>query len=319
MANVLVPPLLLALVIGLVIGGPLIAGLRRLKARQVISTDAPQRHQTKAGTPTMGGLIIMLAGLAAALALGPRTPELVAAVLVTFSFTTIGLLDDLLIVTRGKNLGLKARQKLALQVLFAAAFLWWWYTHTDRVLDTGATLLAVFHMLLLVGMSNAVNLTDGLDGLASGVSVPLFLLFGVLGWHGNQLVGTGLESNLGLAAFSMAMAGACLAFLWFNAFPALVFMGDTGALGLGGGMAAMAIMLRAEWPLLLAGAVFLAEAASVTLQVISFKSTGKRIFRRSPLHHHFEELGWPETRIVARFWIVAAALAALAFYWVART
>jgi phospho-N-acetylmuramoyl-pentapeptide-transferase len=318
MANVLVPPLLLALVIGLIIGGPLIAGLRRLKARQVISMDAPQRHQSKAGTPTMGGLIIMLAGLAAALALGPRTPELVAAVVVTFAFTTIGLLDDLLIVTRGKNLGLKARQKLALQVLFGAAFLWWWYGHTDRVFDTGATLLAVFHLLLLVGMSNAVNLTDGLDGLASGVSVPLFLLFGVLGWHGNQLVGAGLQSNLGLAAFSMAMAGACLAFLWFNSFPALVFMGDTGALGLGGGMAAMAIMLRAEWPLLLAGAVFLAEAASVTLQVISFKSTGKRIFRRSPLHHHFEELGWPETRIVARFWIVAAALAALAFYWVAR-
>lgn len=318
MADVLIPPLLLALVIGLVAGGPLIAGLRRLKARQVISTDAPQRHQSKAGTPTMGGLLIMIAGLGAALALGPRTPELVAAVVVTLAFTAIGLLDDLLIVTRGKNLGLKARQKLALQVLFAAGFLWWWYARTDRVLDTGATLLAVFHLLLLVGMSNAVNLTDGLDGLAAGVSLPLFLLFGLIGTLGGGMEQSGVVTNLGLAAFSMAMAGACLSFLWFNSFPAMVFMGDTGALGLGGGMAAMAIMLRAEWPLLLTAGVFLAEAASVTLQVISFKSTGKRIFRRSPLHHHFEELGWPETRIVARFWIVAAALAALAFYWVAR-
>jgi phospho-N-acetylmuramoyl-pentapeptide-transferase len=249
---------------------------------------------------------------------GPRTPELLAAVLVTAAFMGIGLLDDLLIVTRGKNLGLKARQKLALQVLVAAGFLWWWYGHTNRVLDSGATLLAVFHLLLLVGMSNAVNLTDGLDGLASGVSLPLFLLFGVIGALGGGMERSGVTGNLGLAAFSMAMAGACLGFLWFNAFPALLFMGDTGSLPLGGGMAAMAIMLRAEWALLIAGGIFLAEALSVTLQVISFKSTGKRIFRRSPLHHHFEELGWPETRIVARFWIVAAALAALAFYWVAR-
>src|SRR5439155_14963009 len=124
----------------------------------------------------------------------------------------------------------------------------------------------------------------------------------------------GVIGNLGLAAFSMAMAGACLGFLWYNAFPAFVFMGDTGALGLGGGMAAMAIMLRAEGPLLLAAGVYLAEAASVVIQVISFQSTGKRVFKRSPLHHHFEEIGWAETKIVARFVIVAAALAALTYY-----
>jgi phospho-N-acetylmuramoyl-pentapeptide-transferase len=325
MHSILIPPLLFALFLGLLMGRPLIAVLRRLKARQVISTDAPQRHQSKAGTPTMGGLLIMAAGVGGVLAaqlwkpeLRLLTTEMVAALVVTLAFTAIGLLDDLLIVTRGKNLGLKARQKLALQVLFAAVFVWWWDGRTGEAIDARAAVAGAVHLLLLVGMSNAVNLTDGLDGLAAGVAVPLFLLFGVIGWLGNQLVSAGLESNLGLAAFSMAMAGACLGFLWFNTFPALVFMGDTGALGLGGGMAAMAIMLHAEWALLLAAGVFLAEAASVMLQVASFKSTGKRVFRRSPLHHHFEEIGWPETRIVGRFWIVASALAAWTFYLLAR-
>jgi phospho-N-acetylmuramoyl-pentapeptide-transferase len=314
----LVPPLLLSLLIAVMIGGPVIAWLRRRKARQVISTDAPKRHQAKSGTPTMGGVIIITAGLLSALILGPRTAELTAAVIITLAFTAIGLLDDLLIVTRGKNLGLKARQKLALQVLFGAAFVWWWDGRGGESLGMPAALSATFHLLLLVGMSNAVNLTDGLDGLASGVAVPLFLLFGFIGAAGMGLEHTGVMGNLGLAVFSMAMAGACLGFLWFNAFPAAVFMGDTGSLGLGGAMAAMAIMLRAEWPLLLASGVFLAEAASVTLQVISFKTTGRRIFRMSPLHHHFELAGWAETKVVTRFWIVAVALAALTFFWLVR-
>src|SRR5712692_4896509 len=177
-------PLLLALAFGLVIGGPIIAALRRLKARQVISTDAPKQHQAKSGTPTMGGVIIMAAGAAGALALGPRTPEMLAAVVVTLGFSAIGLLDDLLIVSRGKNLGLKARQKLALQFLFAVAFVWWWDGNGPSASgmpaalgpafhpgsagvparfgpEAGmpAALVAAFHLLLLVGMSNAVNLT----------------------------------------------------------------------------------------------------------------------------------------------------------------
>src|SRR5437867_2677590 len=181
MPSVLVPPLLLALIIAVGIGGTVIASLRRLKARQIISTDAPQRHQSKTGTPTMGGIVIMTAGLAAALVLGPRTRELVAAVTVTLAFSAIGLLDDLLIVTRGKNLGLKARQKLALQVLFALAFVWKQDAQSGQDMSLHATLLASFHLLLLVGLSNAVNLTDGLDGLASGIAVPLFLLLGFIG------------------------------------------------------------------------------------------------------------------------------------------
>jgi phospho-N-acetylmuramoyl-pentapeptide-transferase len=182
-----------------------------------------------------------------------------------------------------------------------------------------AALVAAFHLLLLVGMSNAVNLTDGLDGLASGVAVPLFLLFGFIGSVGTAIDRLGIVGNHGLAAFSMAMAGACMGFLWFNAHPAAVFMGDTGSLGLGGGMAALAIMLHAELPLLLAAGVFLAEAASVVIQVASFKTTGRRVFRMSPLHHHFELAGWPETRVVIRFWIVAAALSALTLLWLLHT
>src|SRR6266571_538192 len=261
-------PLLLALAVALAIGGPIIRVLRALKARQVISADAPQQHQAKSGTPTMGGVIIMAAGAAGALVIGPRTPELLLALAVTFAFSAIGLLDDLLIVTRGKNLGLKARQKLALQVVLALAFVGWWDGSISGATGIPAALAAAFQLLLLVGMSNAVNLTDGLDGLASGAAVPLFLLFGFISSLGTRVPAAGgwdrfgITGDHGLAAFSMAMAGACLGFLWFNAHPAAVFMGDTGSLGLGGGMAALAIMLHAELPLLLAAGVYLAEAAS---------------------------------------------------------
>jgi phospho-N-acetylmuramoyl-pentapeptide-transferase len=144
------------------------------------------------------------------------------------------------------------------------------------------------------------------------------LLFGFIGSLGTAIDRLGIIGNHGLAAFSMAMAGACLGFLWFNAHPASVFMGDTGSLGLGGGMAALAIMLHAELPLLLAAGVYLAEAASVVIQVASFKTTGRRVFRMSPLHHHFELAGWPETRVVIRFWIVAVVLSALTLYWLLR-
>jgi phospho-N-acetylmuramoyl-pentapeptide-transferase len=311
MPSLIALPLLLALVVSIAAGGPIVAGLRRLKARQVISTDAPKSHQRKAGTPTMGGILIMLAGAAGSLAVGPHSLELFGALAATLAFSAIGLLDDLLIVTRGKNLGLKARQKLALQVMFAVLFVAWWDGVQARGSGSPSALTVIFHLFLLVAMSNAVNLTDGLDGLAAGAAVPLFLLFGLIGSLGAAFDRFGIAGNHGLASFSMAMAGACLGFLWFNAHPALVFMGDTGSLGLGGAMAAMAIMLHAELPLLLAAGVYLAEAASVVLQVASFKTTGRRIFRMSPLHHHFELAGWPETRVVLRFWILAAALAAL--------
>jgi phospho-N-acetylmuramoyl-pentapeptide-transferase len=168
-------------------------------------------------------------------------------------------------------------------------------------------------------MSNAVNLTDGLDGLASGLAVPIWLLLGVVASIAPQLAAVRLGWDHGVAAACMAMAGATLGFLWFNSHPAAVFMGDTGSLPLGGGLAAAAILLGAEIPLLIASAVYLAEAASVTLQVLSFKTTGRRIFRMSPLHHHFELVGWAETQIVARFRIVGGAFAALAILWLMRS
>jgi phospho-N-acetylmuramoyl-pentapeptide-transferase len=314
MPSQLIPPLLIALIVALVIADPLIRMLRGLKARQVISTDAPKTHQKKAGTPTMGGIIIIGSGLAGALAIGPRTPEMVAALVITLAYSGIGLLDDLLIVIRGKNLGLKARQKLALQIVLAVVFVYWWDGRGGEAGNALTAAFAAFHLLLLVGMSNAVNLTDGLDGLAAGVAVPLFLLLALIGSLGTAIDRLGVVGNHGLAAFSMAMAGGCLGFLWFNAHPASVFMGDTGSLGLGAGMAAAAIMLHAELPLLLAAGVYLIEAASVMIQVASFKTTGRRVFRMSPLHHHFELAGWPETRVVARFWIVAVTLAALTLF-----
>lgn len=334
----LIWPFLASLLLTLVVGGPGIRLLRRLRARQIISSDAPARHQQKAGTPSMGGAIFLATGLLVGLLVGPRTPGLIALLVVMAAFTGIGFLDDFLIVLRGRNLGLKARQKLALQFFFGLLFVLWFHgTARDlpgasglgaaagQNLATGGAgasgiVLAwgIFHLLLIVGMSNAVNLTDGLDGLAAGIAVPIWLLLGIVATIAPQLGGERLGWDHGVAAACMAMAGACLGFLWFNSHPAAVFMGDTGSLPLGGGLAAAAILLHAEIPLLIAGIVYLVEAASVTLQVISFKSTGRRIFKMSPLHHHFELVGWAETQIVARFRIVGAVGAALALFWLMR-
>jgi phospho-N-acetylmuramoyl-pentapeptide-transferase len=180
----------------------------------------------------------------------------------------------------------------------------------------------LYHVLLMVGMSNAVNLTDGLDGLAAGVSLPVWLVLACLGGFGapagfpfvQDAAGAAAGGDFGIVVCCAAFAGATIGYLWFNAHPAQVFMGDTGSLAIGGGIAAAAIALRQEWLVLLAATVHLAEAASVTAQVISFKTTGRRIFKRSPLHHHYEELDWPETRIVARFAIVSAGCGLLALY-----
>jgi phospho-N-acetylmuramoyl-pentapeptide-transferase len=302
-------PFLTGVVVALAAGWLLIPLLRRLKARQFISADAPQRHQAKAGTPTMGGAIILAGALLPALlqpgALG--NGYLLAVVFCTAAFGAIGFLDDFLIITRGRSLGLRAREKLAGQFIAAGAFTAWWH-----LLGGGGAghapviggLLAAYQVLLLVGMSNAVNLTDGLDGLAAGVSLPVWIALAVLG-------GMSATADPATVAFCAAAAGATLGYLWYNAHPAQVFMGDTGSLAIGGGMAAAAIVMRQEWILLVAALVHLVEAASVTLQVISFKTTGKRIFKMSPLHHHFELCEWPETRIVARF-AIASAMCAVA-------
>jgi phospho-N-acetylmuramoyl-pentapeptide-transferase len=308
---------LVALLFAVLLGGPIIALLTRLKARQVISLDAPQRHQAKAGTPSMGGFIFVVAGVAGTLLSGRLAPNTVALLLLTLGFSAIGFVDDALIVLRGKNLGLKARQKLALQGIGAIAFVLWYHnpavalTAETGLWGRGTAFTALCHLALLVALSNAVNLTDGLDGLAAGIAVPVWL---VLAAVGALVAAPPYAGDLGVAAFCAAFAGGCLGFLWFNAHPATVFMGDTGSLGLGAGMAGAAILLHAEWVLLLAAGVYLVEMVSVMLQVASFKTTGRRIFRMTPIHHHFELLGWAETKIVARFTLIAIALS----FWALR-
>jgi phospho-N-acetylmuramoyl-pentapeptide-transferase len=316
-------PFLLGALVALAVGWVVIPLLRKLKAGQVISGDAPKSHLAKGGTPTMGGIILVLGGLAPVL-IYPTSgdPGLKwAVVLCTLGFAAIGFLDDFLIILRGKSLGLRAREKLLGQFVIALLFSGWYlWQHpgpeavVQGSLPVGRYALAVYHVLLLVGMSNAVNLTDGLDGLAAGVSLPVWIALGVLAMVGPLASGRFLNvaSDYGMLAAAAAFAGATLGYLWYNTHPAQVFMGDTGSLAIGGGLGAVAIVLRVEWLLLLIAAVHLAEAVSVTLQVISFKTTGKRIFKMSPLHHHFELCGWPETRIVARFAIVSTLCGVLA-------
>lgn len=305
-----------------------IEALKALRAGQIISRDGPESHLTKQGTPTMGGLVL-LTGLLLAVAIVALNRHMrgglfdaqptIALMLLIIGFGLLGFLDDYLIVARGKSLGLKARQKLLGQFVLAIAFVGWvaWSTGGApivtgiRVPGFGVLALGkayyVFAVLFIVGMSNAVNLTDGLDGLVSGLSTicAAALATAILG----PIVALGLGS--GTAMVCAAVAGACLGFLWFNAHPAKIFMGDTGSLALGAGFAGVAILTKHELLLLLLGVVFVAEALSVIIQVISFKTTGKRVFKMSPIHHHFELSGWPEERVVIRFWIVGVLAAAL--------
>ncbi len=320
MAAALFAPAFIGALVALLSGWILLPVLRKLKARQVISTDAPKRHQTKAGTPTMGGLIILVGGLVTALAY-PATGSralLAAVILATLGLGVVGFLDDLLIILRGKNLGLRAREKLLGQFIVAIAFAGWmaWMdAQAGTPLGTSRLLLAAYHVLLMVGLSNAVNLTDGLDGLAGGVTLSTWLTLAALGSLATgvaTLPFLQVQGDAGLVVFCAAFAGATLGYLWYNAHPAQIFMGDTGSLAIGGGLAAAAIAMRLEWLLLLAALVPIAEAGSVTLQVVWFKRTGRRIFKMSPLHHHFELCDWPETRIVTRFALVSALCGLLA-------
>jgi phospho-N-acetylmuramoyl-pentapeptide-transferase len=303
----------------------MIDALRRLKAGQRVRDDGPQRHLQKEGTPTMGGVMIvgtMLVGMAIGAAVsgpGPRRGllALLLAAATTVAFAAIGFADDYLKIRRGRSLGLKARQKLLFQFVAAglAVYLFAWLRHSWPSPDDAwlpAQGRYVWWMLLwvfaLVGVSNAMNMADGLDGLATGLCVVAAAGFAVLG---------AAERSAPAAVTALAVAGACLGFLWFNRHPARVFMGDVGSLALGAAMGMMALLLTAgrslhmvEPVLALAGLCLVpfVEAASVVIQVISFQSTGKRVFKMSPIHHHFELSGWSERRVVWTFWAVAAVV-----------
>ncbi|SDH69852.1 Phospho-N-acetylmuramoyl-pentapeptide-transferase [Planococcus glaciei] len=292
--------------------------LRRMKFGQSIREEGPESHMKKTGTPTMGGLVYLIAIIVTVLLVALFTEGLTADILilllVLFGFGLIGFLDDFIKVVLKRNLGLTSLQKLIAQIVIAViSFLLLNGTEFDTSVSipfTGAAIelsfvYVLFIIFWLVGFSNAVNLTDGLDGLVAGTASIAFAAFGVLAIH---------QDENAIALFTFSVAGALLGFLVFNKYPAKVFMGDTGSLALGGALAMVSILLKQELLLLLIGLVFVIETLSVILQVGSFKLRKKRIFKMSPIHHHFELSGWSEWKVVTVFWLVGliAALIAVA-------
>jgi phospho-N-acetylmuramoyl-pentapeptide-transferase len=320
--------LLTALTIGLLIGPKFIAMLRVRQGRgQPIRTDGPQTHLAKVGTPTMGGLMILSSLVMSMLLwMDPRSPFVWACLLVTVGFGLIGFLDDFDKVTKRSHKGVSGKVRLMLEFAVAAFATWLIVEPTgtnlyvpfmsDRYIPLGP-LYYVFAATVIVGFGNAVNLTDGLDGLATmpvviAASAFLFICYLVGRVDYSAYLGIPHVPGAGeLAILCAAMIGAGLAFLWFNAPPAAVFMGDTGSLALGGALGAIAVATNHELVLLIIGGLFVMETASVIIQVFWFKRTGKRIFRMAPIHHHFEQLGWSEATVVIRFWIIAIVLAIL--------
>ena len=286
--------------------GPLlIPELHKLKFGQSIREEGPKSHQAKSGTPTMGGIMIILAIVIATVAAAPLTPAVLLALFITLGHFVLGFLDDYIKVVKKRNLGLKAKQKMLGQILIAIVTMivgtrvlgidtTIWIPIADINLDIGVGYYFLV-LFVLVGTSNAVNLTDGLDGLASGTVAIASGAYALVCY---------MTGHFDLALFCVAMMMACVAFLRFNAHPAKVFMGDTGSLALGGAIAAVGILTHTEILLAVIGFVFVCEALSVIIQVISFKTTGKRVFRMSPIHHHFELGGWKETKVVFVFWMV---------------
>ncbi|TCP52925.1 phospho-N-acetylmuramoyl-pentapeptide-transferase [Tumebacillus sp. BK434] len=297
-------------VIALLLGPLFIPFLRRLKFGQAIRAEGPQGHQKKAGTPTMGGVIFLIAMAITAIKFSDLSPELWLLLFVTLAYGAVGFMDDYIKVALKRNLGLKARQKLIGQILVGVVlYVVMFYTgmidmtisipFIDAQWDLGFFYLP-FLVLIVIASSNAVNLTDGLDGLAAGTTAIAFGSYAVLAWW---------TSNMDVAIFCAAMVGGLIGFLVFNVHPAKVFMGDTGSLALGGALATVAILTKTEIWLVLIGGVFVVEVLSVIIQVISFQTFGKRLFKMSPLHHHFELLGWSEWRVVGTFWTAGLCLA----------
>ncbi len=306
-----------------------IRAMRKDGIGQQVRADGPESHLVKQGTPTMGG-VVMLAGVVVTVFLIAKwTPELVLAVLAMLVTGSLGLLDDIESVAHKRSLGLTPAQKMvgliSISVVFCLAAVNWVGIDAfvrfpgGLALDLGVLtttvevagvsiaipwLYVAFVFLLMAGLSNAVNLTDGLDGLAGGCSMVVMLVMAMVAYRYDEI---------DLAIFAASIAGACVGFLWHNCNPASIFMGDTGSLALGAALAALAVLTKTEITSLIMGGLFVCEALSVIIQVVSFKTTGKRVFLMSPIHHHFEKLGWAETKVVTRFWIISAAFATLGF------
>jgi phospho-N-acetylmuramoyl-pentapeptide-transferase len=300
--------MLLGLISTLVICPYVIKLLKKFKARQTQRIEGPSEHKVKEGTPTMGGIAILLPVFILTLALCNFSTESLILTFVVFSFFMIGFLDDGLIIMRGKNDGLRPKLKLGLQILISLLFgLYLINTGHPTVLNIPFTAASIdigllyvpFLIFIMTGTSNAINLTDGLDGLAAGTTAISIIPFIVM-------LGYSEPGNLNMAAITMGAVciGTCIGFLWFNSYPASVFMGDTGSLALGGLVSAIAIVGNNELWLAFAGLIFVIETLSVIIQVLYFKRTKKRFFLISPLHHHFERKGWKETKVSFRFYII---------------
>jgi phospho-N-acetylmuramoyl-pentapeptide-transferase len=321
-----------ALILCFIFGPPLVRRLRQFKIKQIIRQDGPRSHQTKSNTPTMGGLLIVAAiVLPSLLWISWSNPYLWVAVGATLILGLLGFVDDYLHVVRKAPKGLLGRYKLVVQLgVGVAVGLVLQHLSVDPEMTTKTTVpflknqlldLGWFYVpfvaLVITSTSNAVNLTDGLDGLATGLMALAAGAFAAIAYvSGNAKLAEYLnipylEAGADLTIFFAAMFGACLGFLWFNCHPADVFMGDTGSLALGGALGTAAVILKREVLLFFIGGIFVFEALSVIIQVASYKLRGKRVFRMAPIHHHFELKGWPESRVVARFWIAGILVALL--------
>jgi phospho-N-acetylmuramoyl-pentapeptide-transferase len=308
-----------ALLICIFLSPKFIAFLRQREFGQFIREEGPEGHHAKAGTPTMGGIIIFAAISIPFLILSEYDWRAVGVYGAAMGCALLGFADDFTKIVKRRSLGLRARTKLGATVLIALGL---WYVATQeaglsetlrlRVIDyqidlgfLGGLPYMLLIFLVVAGTTSAVNLTDGLDGLAAGCAAIVLLAY-----IGITFITTGQHD---LALLSGCLVGACVGFLWFNAFPATIFMGDTGSLGLGGAIAGLAIMTKTEILLILLGGIFVVEALSVVIQVFSFQTFRKRVFLMAPIHHHFELMAWSETKIILRFWIVAAICSAIGF------
>ena len=301
---------MIGFLIVIILGPIFIPMLARFKFGQTVRDEGPQSHLAKNGTPTMGGVMMIVAILITGLTRATISKGLIVGLICIVGFGFVGFLDDFIKIKMKRSLGLKAYQKIILQFALALYIAYYQYSaspsatqlvipFTNHIINLGIWYIP-FMMIFIIGTVNAVNLTDGLDGLASGVTLIVscfFVLFAVS------------ISNSYVAILAAATAGACLGFLGFNSYPAKVFMGDTGSMALGGAVVAFATLTNSPLIIIIVGFIYLAEALSVMIQVTYFKLTnGKRIFKMAPLHHHFEQCGWPETRVVFVFWIVTVVL-----------
>jgi phospho-N-acetylmuramoyl-pentapeptide-transferase len=316
----------ISVVVSLVGTRLLITALTRRHIGQPIHEDVPEGHTVKAGTPTMGGVAIVAGCVAGYMVSNLYDGVFTWTGLITVAAIagagSVGFLDDWLKIVRERNLGLNKRAKLVglltVAVGFTVAMLWLTNVHTsisftqwnDLGLEVGRTVWALWAVLLILGASNAVNLTDGLDGLAAGSGALVFSAYVFVGYwifrHPSYDISVGLD----LAVVAAAMMGACAGFLWWNAAPARIFMGDTGSLAIGTALAALALSSSTALLLPILGAVFVVETLSVIIQVVAFRSTGRRVFKMAPIHHHFELSGWPETTVIIRLWMITGGCTA---------